>query len=209
MLSRRALVGKLAACTAAVWAAGIARISSASTGGEREWEPGMEPVGATPDDHQPSASVEAIHAPQLDPNAGLHPDVGPLSTVEAVPPWELLRPLKMGSHVARGWRVAGFTGLVDGVCVLTLQNGRGRTHRVHICRNDGTPQGFVYTKQLDLVVMNGGAGDLPTEEGFAHAVAKIAHVLASNEQTQRVVAELLPQQERVRRFSGPMDRRLR
>ena len=65
--------------------------------------------------------------------------------------------------------------------MLTLANQRGRTQRVHVCRNDGRPQGLVYTKRLDLVVMNGGGADLPTEESFAQAVAEVAHVLAANE----------------------------
>src|SRR5262249_24044399 len=136
-------------------------------------------------------------------------DAAPPTTLTAPPPWDLLRPLAMGSAVANGWQVAGLIGVVDGVCVLTLGNERGRTHRIHLCRNDGHPQGFAYTKRFDLVVKNGGAGDLPTEEGLAKAVAKVAHVLAANERNERLVAELLPQEERVSRFSGPMDRRLR
>jgi hypothetical protein len=115
----------------------------------------------------------------------------------------------MGSEVANGWRVAGLTGAVDGSCVVTLQNERGRALRVHVCRNDGRPQGLVYTRRFDLVVMNGGQGDLPTEEGFAQAVAELAHVLAANEVDPRqasVVAALMPHSERVHQFS---DRRLR
>ena len=60
--------------------------------------------------------------------------------------------------------------------------------------------------------MNGGQGDLPTEEGFAQAVAEVAHVLAANESDRRhepVVTALLPHAERVRLFSGPVDRSLR
>ena len=60
--------------------------------------------------------------------------------------------------------------------------------------------------------MNGGAGDLPTDESFAQAVAELAHVLASNEGqrgVEPVVTALLPQAERVRLFSGSADRRLR
>jgi hypothetical protein len=118
----------------------------------------------------------------------------------------------MGAAVAHGWRVAGLTGVVDGACVLTLQNARGRTHRVHLCRNDGRPHGLVYTRRFDLVVMNGGVGDLPTEEGLGQAVAEVAHVLAANEGEGRhapVVTALLPHAERVRRFAGPVDRKLR
>jgi hypothetical protein len=90
-----------------------------------------------------------------------------------------------------------------------MQNGRGRTHRVHICRNDGKPQGLVYTGRFDLVVMNGGRGDLPTEEGFARAVAELGHVLSNNENDPGqgpLMAALLPQAERLRLFD---DSRLR
>jgi hypothetical protein len=130
----------------------------------------------------------------------------------APPPWELVRPLAIGSVVAHGWRVAELSGVADGSCVLTLRNARGRAYRVHLCRNDGRPQGLVHTQRFDLVVMNGGQGDLPTEEGLAQAVAQVAHVLAANEggrQQEPVVTALLPHAERLRQFAGPVDRRLR
>ena len=117
----------------------------------------------------------------------------------APPPWEP-RPA-VGSVVAHGWRVAELSGVADGSLVLTLENERGRAHRVHLCRNDGSPQGLVYTKRFDLVVMNGGQGDLPTEEGLAQAVAEVAHVLAANE-SDRHVAALLPHAERVQLFAA-------
>jgi hypothetical protein len=118
-------------------------------------------------------------------------------------PWELLQPLALGSAVGQGWHVAALSGAVDGSCVLTLANARGRAHRVHLCANDGRPQGLVYTRQFDLVVMNGGQGELPTDEGFAQAVAEVAHVLAANEAPgAAVVAALLPHHERVARFTA-------
>ena len=52
--------------------------------------------------------------------------------------------------------------------------------------------------------MNGGQGDLPTDEGVAQAVAAVAHVLAANEgkpQNAPHVAALLPHAERLRRFA--------
>jgi hypothetical protein len=205
MLSRRDLVGKLAASTAAVWVAGVARSSFASTRPQA-----AAPAGANTGDGR-------LATPQQDPVAVSESparvvDAQPPTTLSAAPPWQLLRPLAMGSVVAQGWRVAGLTGAVDGSCVLTLQNERSRSHRVHLCRNDGRPNGLVYTKQFDLVVMNGGEGDLPTEEGFARAVAEVAHVLAANEGNREhatVVAALQPHAERVRLFSGDADRRLR
>jgi hypothetical protein len=57
--------------------------------------------------------------------------------------------------------------------------------------------------------MNGGQGDLATDESFAQAVAKVAHVIAANEPKQTtVVASLMPHEERLRRFTGA-DSRLR
>lgn len=189
-LSRRAFVGRLAAGAAmacAAGAAGIGRAKAVSTRGESTTHSGVEDgrLGTAP---APESEVQATSwAPS------------------APPPWELVRPLALGSVVAHGWRLTGLTAVIDGSFVLTLQNERGRAHRVHVCRNDGRPQGLVYTKRFDLVVMNGGRGDLPTEEGLAQAVAETAHVLAANEGDRRhlpVVTALLPQAERVRLFAG-------
>jgi hypothetical protein len=87
---------------------------------------------------------------------------------------------------------------------VTLADARGHAYRVHICRNGGTPRGLIYTRRLDLVVMNGGRNDMPTEEGFAQAVARLAHVVAQNERrvAEDVLAELLPHTERMARFAG-------
>ncbi len=131
------------------------------------------------------------------------------ATATAAPPWELLHPLALGSAVANGWKVAGLSGAVDGSCILTLENERGRSHRIHLCRNAGSPQGLVYTDRFDLVVMNGGQGDLPTDESFAQVVAEVAHVLSANEGRHDLVASLMSHDERLRRFSAGADRRLR
>jgi hypothetical protein len=209
MLSRRALVGKLAAGAAGAvvaWTASAGRAKAAFARGTTPTSPGSDEHG----------DQRRAPAPEMRPPAELPStrvmDSGPPATVSSPPPWELLRPLALGSVVAHGWRLVELTGAVDGTCVLTLRNARGRTCRVHLCRNDGRPHGLIYTKRFDLVVMNGGQGDLPTDEGFAQAVAKLAHVLAANENnryTARVVAELLPHEERLRLFAGPVDRRLR
>ena len=193
MLSRRDLVGKIAASAAVLWAAGTARAS-------------LRPADAEAASATPGGSA-------LPPGRGANRtvvDAAQPETASAQAPWEILAPLTMGAAVAHGWRVAGLTGAVDGTCVLTLENARGRSHRIHMCRNAGRPQGVVYTEQFDLVVMNGGQGDLPTDEGFAQAVAQVAHVLSANENRRgaAVVASLMPHEERLRRFAGA-DRRLR
>jgi hypothetical protein len=193
MLSRREVVGRIAAGTAAVAVAGVARTGLAAT----------EKTTNLPVD------VGQQQAPTVSNDGPKEMDVGPATTLSAPPPWELFHPLAAGAVVAHGWRVADLRGVADGSCVLTLKNQRGREHRVHVCSNDGNPQGLVYTNRFDLVVMNGGQGDLPTEEGLGQAVAEVAHVLAANENHVTVVAGLLPHAERMRRFEGSEDRRLR
>jgi hypothetical protein len=183
-LSRRAFVAKLAGAAAVVGAAGIGTARAVTTQQQSEAESGGGHVA---------------------PAAQAAPPIAETNEPPAPAPWGLVAPLAQGSVVAHGWRVADLTAIVDGSCVLTLQNERGRAHRVHLCRNDGTPQGLVYTQRVDLVVMNGGRGDLATEEGFAQAVAEVAHVVAANEGAARhaaLVGALLPQTERTERFAS-------
>lgn len=201
MLSRRDLVGKLAAGAAGAavaWVASGTRANATVLPGAATVPngagPNEAPVGALPTAAE--AAVADVPPPVVVPPA----------------PWELLRPLAQGSVVAHGWRVTDLSGPVDGACVLTLENKRGRTQRVHVCRNNGDPQGLVHTRQFDLVVMNGGQGDLGTEEGFAQAVAAISHVLAANEDAwhhKAVTTALLPHTERVRQFSAESEWTLR
>jgi len=129
---------------------------------------------------------------------------GDVAKVSAPPPWDLVAPFGAGAAVAHGWHLADLTSVRDGSAVVTLQNERGHAHRIHLCRNDGSPQGLVYTRRVDLVVMNQGYGDLPTEEHFGQAVAALAHAVAANEATvaDGVFAEFLPHTERVQRFAA-------
>src|SRR5437867_842351 len=161
MLSRRELIGKAAVGATAALAVSAARTAVGSA----------RPLLATPDDPGVGGGHER--------SAGQRP--AETEAVSSPPPWELLSPIIAGSVVAHAWRVADLSPVRDGSCVVTLENGRGRAHRVHLCRNDGTPQGIVHTRGLDLVMMNAGHGDLPTDESLAQAVAALAHVVAANE----------------------------
>jgi hypothetical protein len=196
MLSRRTLIGK-AAVGAAAAAVGLGAARK-SIGAVR---PARPTTGNVVDDH----GVDAVppDAPPIPPPAE-SPVAAEPSAASWPPPWELLRPLKRGAAVTRGWRLVDLSAVQHGACVVTLTNARGRSRRVHICRNDGKPRGLVYTRRLDLVVMNEGRGDLPTEEGLAQAVARLAHVVAKNERKTEAgfFAELLPHAERLQRFAG-------
>jgi len=181
-LSRRAFVGRLAAGAAVACVAGAEKAHAIAA--RRELS---------------TATVDGASAQPPQP-AG-----APAAEIASPPMWELVQPLALGSMVAEGWQIAALSGADAGSCVLTLQNARGRAHRIHLCRNDGQPQGMVYTRQFDLLVMNGGAGEMPTEEGLAQAVAAVAHAVAANEAAEPVVqlgSALLPQSERVARYGA-------
>ena len=204
-LSRRAFVGKLATGAAGAAVALAAGVKGAEALSAPQWSTGR--VEGEDGRHGDLASAGAPQ-PEVRQEAAGAVNAPPASTVvapDAPPPWELLRPLAKDSKVVHGWRVADLSPVVDGSFVLTLENRRGRAHRVHVCRNDGRPEGLVYTKQLDLVVMNGGRGDLPTEEGLAQAVAEVAHVLAANEAKWHqapMMTALLSQAKRVEMFGA-------
>ena len=190
MLSRRTLIGKVAVGAAAVVAVGTVRTGVAATRPLRG--PTVDPGDWTDtpagdrDEHvapEPSAAAAEISAPPL---------------------WELVAPFGAGAVVAHDWRLVDMTSVRDGSAVVTLQNERGRSYRVHLCQNDGSPQGLVYTRRVDLVVMNQGYGELPTEEHLGQAVAALAHAVAANEAklSDHLFAGLLPHSERVQRFAA-------
>jgi len=190
MLSRRDLIGKVAVGAAAALAVGAVGTGVAATRPLRD--PADDPGNPTD-----ASASDRDGQNALEPRTESAVTAGP-------PPWDLVAPFGAGSVVAHGWRLVDMTPVRDGSAVVTLQNARGRSHRVHLCRNDGTPQGLVYTRRVDLVVMNQGYGDLPTEEHFGQAVAELAHAVAANEATvaDRVFADLLPHSERVQRFAA-------
>jgi len=190
-VSRRTFVAKVA-----TGAAGAALALSATAGQSNAAVPHRSNVeGDLPGPRDEQMNIAA---------ANDHVATSAEAIASAPAPWKLLAPLREGSAVTPQWRVKSLSEIVDGAAVLTLENAAGRSHRVHLCRNDGRPQGLVYTDKLDMVVMNGGRGDLPTEEGFGQAVAEVAHVLASNEKSRghaKLVVSMLPQAERAERFA--------
>ena len=197
MLSRRELIGK-----GTVGVAATALALKAATGAAATSHPEISTLPA-----DPVVPAHDRDGELLAPSSA----AAEVAVSSAPPPWELVSPLAAGAVLAHGWRLAELGPVRDGSCVVTLRNERGRARRVHLCRNDGAPKGIVYTRRVDLVVMNEGNGDLPTEERLAQAVAALAHVVAANEgmATNGVLSDLLPHTERVQRFAGHVDGKLR
>jgi hypothetical protein len=151
------------------------------------------------------AATPPVAGASGEPHAAPGAAAAPAIAAESVspPPWQLVAPLTAGAALGHGWQVAELSPVQAGSCVLTLRNERGRTHRIHLCRNAGAPAGLVHTGEVDLLVMNGGAGELPTEEGLAQAVAAVAHAVARNESAARVAeVGLLAHAERVARYGA-------
>ena len=193
MLSRRDLIGKAAAGAAAALAVGAGAGTAAAA--TRPLRDSTEDL--TGDRDGRTSASERNGQESVGSNDDAAANAGP-------PPWALVAPLAAGAELAHGWRLADLTPVHHGSVVATLQNPRGHTHRVHLCRNSGTPEGLVYTRRVDFVVMNQGYGELPTEEHFGQAVAALAHAVAANEATvaDGVFAALVPHGERVQRFAG-------
>jgi hypothetical protein len=192
MLSRRELIGKAAVGAAAALAVG--GVGTAAVAATRPLTDSTDtPAGPQ---HQQDAK-DGSSTPQSS------------AETSAQAPWQLVAPFAAGSVVANDWRLVDLTPVRDGSAVATLQNANGRAHRIHLCRNDGSPQGIIHTQRVDLVVMNQGYGERPTEEHFGQAVAALAHAVAANEATMAtdVLAGFLPHAERVERFAmaeGPL-----
>lgn len=197
MLSRRTLIGKAAVGAVAALAVGAAGgVGQAATRPRRAGAtPGAEPAEVPAEAFGP-AEASAESAAEVVARAP-----------QAPAPWALVAPLVAGVEVAHGWTLVDLTPVQDGSAVVTLQNGRGHAQRIHLCANDGTPQGLVFTRRVDLVVMNQGYGELPTDEPLGQAVAAVAHAIAANEGrvADEVFATLLPHRERVERFAAAND----
>jgi hypothetical protein len=142
-------------------------------------------------------------APAADATAG--PEAA-ARRLHAPAPWGLLSPLRAGDALALGWRVAGLSEVRLGAAVLLLACRSGESARVHLCRHEGSPRGMAHTRKVDLLVMNGGRGDQPTDEELGRVVLGLADVVAANEDKpgphQLALARMMTHEERVRVYGS-------
>jgi hypothetical protein len=95
-------------------------------------------------------------------------------------PWALIAPLKEGDELSLGWRIESLTPVERGASVLTLRHESGGHASVHLCLNNGQPLGIGASKHIDLVLMNGGKGDRPTEESIGRVVQALGRRIDEN-----------------------------
>jgi hypothetical protein len=96
-------------------------------------------------------------------------------------PWWLIAPLRAGTAVGKGWSVSELGNIEDGASILTLQSHQGQKVNIHICAYDGEPKGLAHTEFLDLILMDGGCGDKPTDEQLGRVLLGIAKRIRKNE----------------------------
>jgi len=125
---------------------------------------------------------------------------------DAAAPWWLLAPLSAGSSIGGGWSLADLSPVEAGAAILTLTHRDGRPTRVHLCAWIDAPRGVAHTELLDMIVMDGGQGASPTEEGLGRALQSLASRIRRNELESGVdfseLARMQSHEERVAQY-GP------
>lgn len=143
------------------------------------------------------AAPSALAARSNAPGASVNP------AAANVPAW-LIAPLESGSKLGSGWRITELSGVVRGAYVLKLAHRSGDHVELHLCRIEGTPRGLASTAHLDVFVMNGGDGSVPSDEELGLVVLSLARRIRKNEARKgaaaRPPAELLSHEARIARY---------
>lgn len=122
----------------------------------------------------------------------------------AAPLW-LLGGLEPGAPLGLGWSLASVSPVTMGASVLELWHQGGELTRVHLCARDGRPKGLAHTALFDLVLMDGGQGDRPTDERLGRALLNLASRIKQTELSAGASDELrglLSHLDRVERFGA-------
>ena len=103
--------------------------------------------------------------------------------------WALIAPFKAGDELGFGWRIEAL-GLTDrGTAQLVLAHAGGkRKPRVDVCRRVGAPRAVAHTKDLDLMLMNGAAGSMRSDEALGRALIAFAARLQTSPQSKELAS---------------------
>ncbi|MEC7986776.1 MAG: hypothetical protein VX278_16530 [Myxococcota bacterium] len=116
-------------------------------------------------------------------------------------PWWLFEPLAKGSYLANQWFLSDLSPIEKGAAILTLSAKDDRQARIHICGHAGSPKGIAHTKYLDLLLMDGGDGNTPSNESLGRVILSLAKHIENTE-------SLLEQSSILSRFALHEDRLL-
>ena len=121
-------------------------------------------------------------------------------------PWWLIYPLEKGSKLPRGWRIQALSRVERGASVLELARNSEESVRLHICFREGEAKGLAHSEMFDLLLMDGGNGDRPTDEDLARVLKDIARRIRTNavreDANLRPLARMQTHDERVGAY-GP------
>jgi len=121
-------------------------------------------------------------------------------------PWWLLHPLKSGDDLGLGWKLGNLGPVERGASILELKHSSGVQARVHICTYESKPKGLAHTALFDLILMDGGRGNKPTEESIGRVLLTLAEQMSENEIQDRAdlsrVKRMLSHTERVELFGA-------
>ena len=106
---------------------------------------------------------------------------GVASDVSSDAPWWLVHPLRAGSELGLGWRVARLFPAVQGAVTLNLLHDDGRAARIDLSLREGAAKGPAASHYVDFIVMDGGNGSAPMDESLGRAVRRLAAIVAENE----------------------------
>jgi len=118
-------------------------------------------------------------------------------------PWWLFEPLTIGSPLAYGWSLMELSRIERGASVLSLSHRSGAQARIHICSHQGHPQGIASSKYLDLLLMDGGDGNTPSDEKLGRVILSLAKHIAKTEEfleKSNVLSQLEKHEERLIRY---------
>jgi hypothetical protein len=118
---------------------------------------------------------------------GVSAPATPAAGIAEVPAW-LLAPLGPGSQLGSGWRIAALQGLLRGGYVLELEHQKGERVELHLCRREAGSGALASTEHLDLFVMNGVDGHVPSDEELGLVVMSLARRIRENEARQGAAA---------------------
>lgn len=103
--------------------------------------------------------------------------------------WALIAPFKAGDELGFGWRIEALGLTERGSAQLVLVQGAGkRKARVDLCRRQGEPRGVAHTEALDLMLMNGAAGSMRSDEALGRALRAFAARLETSPQLQELAS---------------------
>lgn len=116
-------------------------------------------------------------------------------------PWWLLQPLEAGARLSGGWHLASLSAVERGAAIIALEHAHKGQRNVHLCAHGGRPQGVAFTRLFDLILMDGGQGDRPTDPSVGKVLVHLARRIRKHELSRQgelaQVTRMLTHGERV------------